>query len=100
MTATASKTESAVVAAGTVAMAVAENNRNCGGRQQSTKCGRGSNGDSGRGSSDHGSAATMAGRGSGAEVTTMRAAATVTTAVVNLYPIFPLAMVRDDRERR
>ncbi len=35
-----------------------------------------------------------------AEVTTMRAAATATTAVVNLYPIFLLAMVRDDRERR
>ena len=81
----------------TVAMAEADNNRNCGGRQQSTKCGRGSNGDSGRGSSDHGSMATMAGRGSGAaEVTAMRAAATATTAVVNLYPIFPLAMVRDD----
>jgi hypothetical protein len=44
----------------------------------------------------------MAGRGGGmAEVTTMRAAATATrTVVVNLYPLFPLAMVRDDRERR
>ncbi len=84
-----------------MAMVVADNNRNCGGRQQSTKCVRGSNRDSGCGSRDHGSAATMAGRGSGAaEVTTMRAAATATTAVVNLYPIFPLAMVRDDRERR
>ncbi len=83
-TATAAKTESAVAAAVTVAMAVADNNRNCRGRQQSTKCGRGSNGDSSRGSSNHGSVATMAGRGSGAaEVTTMRAAATVTTAVVN-----------------
>jgi hypothetical protein len=82
-------------------MAVADNNRNCGGRQQSTKCGRGSNGDSGRGSSNHGSAATMAGRGSGAmEVSTMRAAAMGTTAVVNLDPIFLLAMVRDVRERR
>jgi hypothetical protein len=82
-------------------MAVADNNRNCRGRQQSTKCGRGSNGDSGRGSSNHGSAAMTALRGSGvAEVTTMRAAATATTVVVNLYPIFLLAMVRDDRERR
>ena len=35
----------------------------------------------------------MAGRGSGmVEVITMRAAAMATTAVVNLYPIFPLAM--------
>jgi hypothetical protein len=43
----------------------------------------------------------MAGRGSGAvEVTTMRTAATATTVVVNSYPIFPLAMVREDRERR
>jgi hypothetical protein len=99
--ATVAKTESAVAAAATVAMAVADNNRNCGGRQQSTKCGRGSNGDSGRGSSNHGSTTTMAGRGSGAaEVTTMRAAATGTTLVVNLYPIFLLAMVRDNRERR
>ncbi len=98
---TAAETESAVAAAATVAMVVAVNNRNCRGRQQSTKCGRGSNGDSGRGSSNHGSAATTAGRGSGvAEVTTMRAAATATKAVVNLYPIFPLAMVRDNRERR
>ncbi len=97
----AAKTESAVAAAVTVAMAVADNNRNCGGRHQSTKCGRGSNGDSGHGSSDHGSMATMAGRGSGAaEVTTMRAAATAIQVVVDLYPIFPLAMVRDDRERR
>ncbi len=31
---------SAVVAAMTVAKAVADNNRNCRGRQQSTKCGR------------------------------------------------------------
>ncbi len=101
MTAMAAKTESAVAAVATVAMAVADNNRNCGGRQQSSKCGRGSNGDSGRGSSNHGSVATMAGRGSGTvEVTTMRAAATATIAVVNLYPIFPLAMVRDNRERR
>ncbi len=86
--ATAAKTESAVAAATTVAMVVADNNRNCGGRQQSSKCGRGRNGDSSRGSRDHGSAATMAGRGSGAaEVTTMRVAAMATTLVVNLYPI-------------
>ncbi len=99
--ATAAKTESVVAAAVTVAMAVAHNNRNCGGRQQSTKCNRGSNGDSSCGSSNHGSTATTAGRGSGVgEVKRMRAATTMTTAVVNLYPIFPLAMVRDDRERR
>jgi hypothetical protein len=36
----------------------------------------------------------------GAEVTTMRAAVMATIVVVSLYPIFPLAMVRDDRERR
>jgi hypothetical protein len=97
----AAETESAVAAALTVAMAVADKNRNCGGRQQSTKCGRVSNGDSGHCSSNHGSTATMAGRGSGAvEVTTMRAAAMAITVVVFLYPIFPLAMVRDDRERR
>jgi hypothetical protein len=99
--ATAAETGSAVAAAAIVAMAVADNNRNCGGRQQSTKCSRGSNGDSGRGSSNHGSAATIEYRGSGmAEVTRMRAATMATTAVVNLYPNFPLAMVRDDRERR
>ena len=98
---TVAKTESAVAALATMVMVVAVNKRNCGGRQQSTKCGRGSNEDSGRGSSNHGSAATLAGMGSGmAEVTTMRAAATATTAVVNLYPIFPLAMVINDRERR
>ncbi len=34
------KTGSAVALAVTVAKAVADNNRNCGGRQQSTKCGR------------------------------------------------------------
>jgi hypothetical protein len=93
----AAKTDSAVAVTATVARAVADNNRNCGGRQQSTKCVRGSNGDSGRGSSNHGSAAMMAGRGSSTvEVTTMRAAATATTVVVNLYPIFPLARVRDN----
>jgi hypothetical protein len=44
----------------------------------------------------------MTGRGSGAvEVTTMRAAATVTTEVMISNPLFPLAMVRDDeREGR
>jgi hypothetical protein len=36
---TAAEAVSAVAAA-TVALAVADNNRNCGGRQQSTKCGR------------------------------------------------------------
>ncbi len=72
----------------TVAMAVADNNRNCGGRQQSTKCGSGSGRDSGRGSSDCCSAALMTGRGGSAvEVTTMRAAATATTVVMNLYPL-------------
>jgi hypothetical protein len=94
----AADTESAVAVTVTVAMAVADNNRNCGGRQQSIKCGRDSNGDSGRASSNHGSAAMMAGRGSSTvEVTTMRAVATATTVVVNLYPIFPLAMVRDNK---
>ncbi len=89
-------------AVASVAMAVADSNRNCGGRQQSTKCGRGSNGDSGRGNGNRSSTAAMAGRGGGAaEVTTMRAATTAATVVVNLYPLFPLAMagamVRDDR---
>jgi hypothetical protein len=37
---TAAETISAVAAAATVAKAVADNNRNCGGRQQSTKRGR------------------------------------------------------------
>jgi hypothetical protein len=70
----------------TVAMAVADNNRNCGGRQQSMKCGSGSGGDSNRDSGDRGSAASTAGRGSGAaEVTTMRAAATAITLVVNIH---------------
>jgi hypothetical protein len=56
--------------------------------QQSTKCGSGSGGDSGRGSGDHGSAALTACRdGGAAEVTTIRAAATSTTVVVNLYPL-------------
>ncbi len=37
---TAAETISAVAVAATVAMVVTDNNRNCGGRQQSTKCGR------------------------------------------------------------
>jgi hypothetical protein len=95
----AAKTGSAVAAAAT--MVVADNNRNWEGRQQSTKCGRGSSRDSGRGSGNCGSEAATAGRGgSTAEVTRMKAAATATTVVVDLYPLFPLAMVRDDRERR
>jgi hypothetical protein len=36
----AAETGSMVAAGVTVAMAVADNNRNCGGRQKSTKCGR------------------------------------------------------------
>jgi hypothetical protein len=40
VTATEAETVSAVAAAATVAMVVADNNRNCGGRQQSTKCSR------------------------------------------------------------
>jgi hypothetical protein len=36
----AAKIGSAMAAVVTVAMAVADDNRNCGGRQQSTKCGR------------------------------------------------------------
>jgi hypothetical protein len=39
-TATAAKTGSVVAAVVTVAKVVADNNRNCGGRQQSTKYGR------------------------------------------------------------
>ncbi len=38
--ATVAETGSVVAATATVAMAVADNNRNCRGRQQSTKCGR------------------------------------------------------------
>jgi hypothetical protein len=38
--ATVAETGSAVAAAVTVAMVVADINRNCGGRQESTKCGR------------------------------------------------------------
>jgi hypothetical protein len=40
VTATAAETGSAMAATVTVAMAVADNNRNYGDRQQSTKCGR------------------------------------------------------------
>jgi hypothetical protein len=57
------KTGSAVAAVATVAMAVADNNRNCRGRQQSTKCGSGSGEDSGRDSSNRGSAAATVCRG-------------------------------------
>ena len=86
----ATKTGSAVAAAVTVAMTVPYNNRNSGGRQQSTKCSRGSNGDSGLGKGDRGSTAAMAGRGGSAgEVATMRAAATATTVVVSYTPLFP-----------
>jgi hypothetical protein len=45
-------------------------------------------------------AATAGRGGSMAEMTTMRAAATATRVVVNLYPPFPMAMVRDKIERR
>jgi hypothetical protein len=84
------KTGSAVAVAATVAMAVADINRNCGGSQQSTKCASSSNGDSSRGSRNHGSVAATAGRGGGMEkVTKMRAGATATTVVVNFYPLFP-----------
>jgi hypothetical protein len=38
MVATVAETGSAVAAVATVAMAVADNNRNCWGRQESTKC--------------------------------------------------------------
>jgi hypothetical protein len=83
----AAKIGSAAAAAATVAMAVTDNNRNCRGRQQSTKCGSNCGGDSGRGRGDHGSTALMAGSASeAAEVTTMRAAATATTVVVNIPP--------------
>ena len=37
---TAAEVVSVVAAAATMAMAVADNNRNCGGRQELTKCGR------------------------------------------------------------
>jgi hypothetical protein len=57
------KKGSAVEAAVTVATAVADNNRNCRGRQQSTKCGSSSGRDRSCGSGNHGSATAMAGRG-------------------------------------
>jgi hypothetical protein len=63
--ATAAEAVSAVAAAATMAMAVADNNINCGGRQQSTS-GAGSSGrssDSGRASGDRCSMVAMAGRG-------------------------------------
>ncbi len=47
---TAAKKGSEVAAAATVAMVVTDNNRNCGGRQQSSKCGSGSGKDRGWGS--------------------------------------------------
>ncbi len=94
-TAMATKTGSGVAAAATVAMAVADNNRYCGGREQSTICGSSSGRDSGRGSKDLGSMAATAGRGGGAvEVTAMRAVATATTVMLNVYPFFALAMAR------
>jgi hypothetical protein len=63
--ATAAEAVSAVAAATTMTMAVADNKRNCGGRQQSTSGagGSGRSGDSGRASGDRCSAAAMAGRG-------------------------------------
>jgi hypothetical protein len=101
---TAAETGLAVAAAVTVAMAVADKNRNCRGRQQQQKNvagGRRSGRYRGCGSSNRCSMAAKAGRGSGAaEVTTIRAAATATTVVINLYPSFPLAMVTGHRERR
>jgi hypothetical protein len=63
--ATAAEAISVVAAAATIAMAVAVNNRNCGGRQQSTSGAGGSirSSDSGRASGNRCSAAAMAGRG-------------------------------------
>ncbi len=75
-----------MAAAVTVAMAVADNNRNCGAgnNQQNAAGGSGSSGDSGHGRGDCCSAAATAGReGSTAEVTTMRAAATATGRFIN-----------------
>jgi hypothetical protein len=78
------KTGSVGAAVATVAKAVADNNRNCEGRQESTKWGSGSGGYSSCGSVNCGSADLTAGRGScTAEVAMMRTASTVTTAVVN-----------------
>jgi hypothetical protein len=92
---TAAETRSAVIEVATVAMAVADNNQNCRDRQKSTKCGSSVSGDSGCGSINCGSAAATIDRDSGAaEVTTIKVAATANTVVVNLYPLFPLAMTR------
>ncbi len=73
-----------------------------GNNQQNAAGSIGSGKDSGHGSGDRCSAAAMVGSGgSTAEVTKMRTVATATTVVVNLYPLFPSAMVRDDeREGR
>jgi hypothetical protein len=57
------KTGSAMVVAATMAMAVTDKNRNCMGRQQSTKWGSGSSGDSGCGSGICSSVALTTGRG-------------------------------------
>jgi hypothetical protein len=51
----------AVAAAVTVAMTAADNNRNCGGRQPSTKWGSSSGKDSGHGSGNSDSVPAMAG---------------------------------------
>jgi hypothetical protein len=55
------KTGAAVAVVETVAMVVADNNRDGGGRQQSTKCGSGSGSgrDTGRGNSNFGSVTAM-----------------------------------------
>ncbi len=79
------KTGSVVAAVATVAMMVADNNRNCRGRQQSTKCSSGSGRDSRCGSVDRGSTPVTAGKvGCAVEVTTTRTVSTATTVVVNL----------------
>ncbi len=92
---TAAETRSTVAEVATVAMAVADNNRNCGGRQKSTKCSSSVSGDSGHGCINCGSAAAMTDRDGGtAEVTTIKVVATAKTVVVDLYPLFPLAMAR------
>jgi hypothetical protein len=81
----AAKTGSSGAAVATVAMAVADNNRNCKGRQESTKWGSDSGGYSSRGSVNCCSVAFMAGRGGcAAEVAMMRTVSRATTVVVNL----------------
>jgi hypothetical protein len=83
------ETVSVVAVAATVAMAVADNNRNCGaGNNKKKGAGsRGSGGDSGRGSGNRSSMAATVGRGGGAaEVTTMRAAATATNTPFYHWP--------------